>query len=87
VPEEFDGLLDGLPGDGQLTGLGAPGRDGFVGPDDRVRPYRLVQPDLGERVAGDEALAAGGVQRRPQRRADPVDGGRGDERSLPGALA
>jgi hypothetical protein len=74
-------------GDRRADAVAVPGLDALVGPDDRVRPYRLVEADLGERVGGDEALADGGVQRRPQRRADPVDGGHGDQRSRLGALA
>jgi hypothetical protein len=64
-----------------------PGLDALVGPDDRPGPYRLVEPDLRQRVAEHEALADGGVQRGPQGRADPVDRGRGDQRSAAGALA
>jgi hypothetical protein len=52
-----------------------------------VRPDRLVEPDLRQRVACDQALADGGVQRRPKRRPDPVDGGGRDQRALRGALA
>jgi hypothetical protein len=52
-----------------------------------VRPDGLVEPDVGEGVAGDEAFADGGVQCRPKCGPDAVDGGRGDQRSLPGALA
>jgi hypothetical protein len=35
-------------GDRRADAVAAPGLDALVGPDDRVRPYRLVEPDLGE---------------------------------------
>jgi hypothetical protein len=40
-----------------------PSRYALIGPDDGMRSYWLVEPDLRERVAGNEALTDGGVQR------------------------
>jgi hypothetical protein len=85
--EEGDELSQCPDGDRRADAVAAPGLDALVGPDDRVRPHWLFEPDLGEGIAGDEALADGGVQRRPQRGPDAVDGRRGDQCSLPGPLA
>ena len=85
--QEGDELPQGPDGDRRADAVAPPGLDPLGGPDDRMRPHRLVQADLGERVGGDEAFADGGVQRRPQRGADPVDGGGGDQRAVAGALA
>jgi len=74
--QEGDKLAQRPDRDLRPDAVSAPGLDPLVCPDDRVRPGRLVQPYLGQRVAGDEALADRGVQRCPQCCADPVDGGR-----------
>ena len=61
--QEGDQLAQGPDRDRRADAVPPPGLDALNGPDDRVRPDRLVEPDLRERVAGDEALADGGVQR------------------------
>jgi hypothetical protein len=85
--EERDELPQRPDRDRRADAVAAPGLDPLVGPDDRVRPGRLVEPDVGEGVAGDQALADGGVQRRPEGRSDPVDGGWSDQPALRGPLA
>src|SRR5690348_17814960 len=54
--EEGDELPQRPDGDRRADAVAAPGLDPLVGPDDRLRPDRLVQPDLSERVAWEEAL-------------------------------
>ncbi len=76
--QEGDQLAQGPDRDRRADAVPPPGLDALVGPDDRVRSDWLIQPDLRERVAGDHALVDSRVQRRTQRGADPVDGGRGD---------
>jgi hypothetical protein len=63
--QEGDQLPQGPHRDRRTDAVTAPGGDALVGPDDRVRPHRPGQPELRQRVAGDQALADGGVQRGP----------------------
>jgi hypothetical protein len=61
--QEGDELPQGPDGDRRADAVSPPGLDALVGPDDRARPHWPVQPDVGERVTGDQAFAGGGVQR------------------------
>ncbi len=61
--QESDQLAQGPDRDRRADAVPSPGLDTLGGPDDRVRTDRLVQPDLVQRVAGNEALADGRVQR------------------------